>query len=348
MAKNDKKKMQDVATKQTATAQAGQDNTMNQIGQTQNRFNDTYDKAVPMQMDDYRSIMDQYKSYASGPQKDIGMVGAERVNYNRSAEMDKAMKGYSGFADNGGFSGDDLTNMRSRALSPVSSVYNNMQNEMSRQKNIQGGYSPNFNAASAKMRSGTSQQMSDVLQQVNGEIARMTQQGKLSGLQGLGGLANADTGFDQNAQMANQSAGLQAGLANQRAGMYDPRLQAINAQAGMFGQTPGFSNFAAQNILGNQSQMLQGNQNQQGVGGMALQGQQMANDTKSNFETAMGRVGQVGQMAGQFAAPFMNPVQDLMPKGLPGMQGMPQGNVPRPIQQAYGSINYGNASPMRF
>jgi hypothetical protein len=329
------------------------------MNDTQNRFNSAYDQAIPMQMDSYRDIMNQYKDYASGPQKDIGMIGAERVNYNRSAEMNKAMQGYSGFADTGGFSSDDLTNMRSRALSPVQSVYNNMQNEMSRQKNIQGGYSPNFNAASAKMRAGTSQQMSDVLQQVNGEIARMQQQGKLSGLQGLGGLSAADTEFGQNAQIANQQAGLQAGLANQRASMYDPRLQAINAQSSLYGATPGMSGMFGNQILGNQQQMLQGNQNQLGIGNMALQGQQMANDTKSNFQTAMGRVGTAAKYAGQIGAAIGTGGASLaLPGG--GIYG-PGGAVGNaaggmlsgagPIQGVYGGgsgINFNNAANVRF
>ena len=295
MAKNDKNKTEAVAKQQVDTAQKGQDETRAAMSDTQNRFNNAYDQAVPMQMESYRDIMDQYKQYGANAPK-MRMVGADRVDYNRSDEMNKAMQGFSGFADNGGFSGDELASMRSRALSPVQSVYNNSQNEMARQKNIQGGYSPNFNAASAKMRAGTSQQMSDVLQQVNSHIAELQQSGRLSGLQGLGGLAQSDSGFDQNAQIANQNAQLQADMANQKMMQYDPRLQAIQGQAGLAGGLT--SQFGGQ-ILANQGQMLQAGNNQLGIGNLALQGRELANNTKSNMQIAAGRVGKAAKIAGQ-------------------------------------------------
>lgn len=329
MAKNDKKKMQQTVNTQTGEAQ----NNLNRVNSTvmgaQQDFKNNYDTAVPMQMQDYRDLMDMYKSY-TGSLPANNLVNAERVSYNRTPEMQKAMSGYSEFADTGGFSEENKTDLRSRALSPVSTVYNNMKNEMARQRNVQGGYSPNFNAASAKMRSGASQQMSDIAQQVNASIAEAVQKGRLAGIGGLGDLATTDTGFGQQAQLANQQASLTAGLANQRNSMYDPRLQALNAASSLFGTRPGMAALFGDQMLGAQDQLLQGQGYQNQIGNQAIYGQNLVSQTPSNFETGLNRVGQIGSAIGNVGAGIM---------GLPGMGGGNTG-VAGPVQQAYQTPTY--------
>ncbi len=321
MAKNDKKKTEQTFNNQLGQMQNSQNTTQgNTMGMYQD-FKNNYDSAVPMQMQDYRDLMDSYKSYASGlPQNN--RISAERVSYNRSPEMAHALQGYGEFADTGGFSGEDKTNLRSRALSPVQSVYNNMKNEMERQKNIQGGYSPNFNAASARMRSGTSQQMSDILQQVNAQIAEMTQQGRLAGLGGLGQLSAADTEFGQQAQYHNQASALEAARANQIYGQYDPRLQALQGMSSLFSATPGMSKLFGDEMLAGNQQLLEGNQQQQNIGNFAMNGRQIVNQTPSNFETGLGRVGQIGGMIGSIYS-GLNGGKGILPGSQTGARNMP-------------------------
>src|SRR5437773_5397071 len=53
----------------------------------------------------------------------------------------QAAAGFSEFSKTGGFSPEDLANIRARALSPVRAVYSNAQREVNRQRSLQGGYS---------------------------------------------------------------------------------------------------------------------------------------------------------------------------------------------------------------
>lgn len=344
MAKNDKKKMQSQVNNQVGAAQNNLNVTNDFIRSSNQDFKNRYDDAVPMQMQDYRDIMDSYKSYLGGlPGGASGnnRVSAREVSYNRTPEMQHALSGYGEFADTGGFSEDDKTNLRSRALSPVQTVYNNLRNEMERRKNIQGGYSPNFNAAAAKMGRGTAQQMSDILQGTNATIAEMVQKGRLSGLGGLGQLATADTGFGQDAQLANQRAFLEADLANQRMSAYDPRLQALGGMQSLFGTRPGMAGLFGDQMLASQDQMLTGQGYQNQIGQMGIQGQNMVSQTPSNFETVMRNVGNIGGMIGSVGAGIM---------GLPGInRGITGGGSPQympqagPINQAYnpvGQVSY--------
>ena len=57
----------------------------------------------------------------------------------------KSFAGFQQFAQTGGFSPEDLANIRARAVSPVRAVYANAQQNVNRQRALQGGYSPGFN-----------------------------------------------------------------------------------------------------------------------------------------------------------------------------------------------------------
>lgn len=97
----------------------------------------------------------------------------------------EAMAGFGEFAKTGGFSPEDLANIRARAVSPQRAVYANAQREVNRQRAIQGGYSPGFGVLQARMAREQGQGISDAAEGAEADIAKMTQQGKLAGLQGL-------------------------------------------------------------------------------------------------------------------------------------------------------------------
>src|SRR5262249_44917522 len=63
----------------------------------------------------------------------------------------EAIAGFRNFAQTGGFSPEDLSNIRARALSPVRATYANAEREVNRQRSLQGGYSPGFNVLQARM-----------------------------------------------------------------------------------------------------------------------------------------------------------------------------------------------------
>lgn len=98
-----------------------------------------------------------------------------------------SFSGFQDFSKTGGFSAADLANIRARAVSPVRSVYANAQQNVNRQRSLQGGYSPGFGVLQARMAREQGQGISDASINAEGDIARMVQQGKLSGLQGMAG-----------------------------------------------------------------------------------------------------------------------------------------------------------------
>lgn len=95
--------------------------------------------------------------------------------------------GFQDFAKTGGFSAADLANIRARAVSPVRAIYANAQQNVNRQRALQGGYSPGFGVLQARMARQQGQGISDAATNAEASIAEMVQQGKLAGLQGMAG-----------------------------------------------------------------------------------------------------------------------------------------------------------------
>lgn len=95
--------------------------------------------------------------------------------------------GFQDFAKSGGFSAADLANIRARAVSPVRAIYANAQQNVNRQRALQGGYSPGFGVLQARMARQQGQGISDAATNAEASIAEMVQQGKLAGLQGMAG-----------------------------------------------------------------------------------------------------------------------------------------------------------------
>jgi len=97
----------------------------------------------------------------------------------------QAFAGFQQFAQTGGFSPQDLTNIRARAVSPVRAVYANAQRNVNRQRSLQGGYSPGFGAMQTRMAREQGQTTSDAGINAEAGISEMVQKGKLAGLQGM-------------------------------------------------------------------------------------------------------------------------------------------------------------------
>lgn len=111
--------------------------------------------------------------------------GSSTRNWESGAPISFA--GFQDFAKSGGFSADDLANIRARALSPVRAVYANAQQNVNRQRALQGGYSPGFGVLQARMAREQGQATSDAATNAEAGIAEMVQRGKLAGLQGMAG-----------------------------------------------------------------------------------------------------------------------------------------------------------------
>lgn len=90
-----------------------------------------------------------------------------------------------GMATTGGYSDEDMANLRARSVSPIRAAYSAANRDVDRQRSLQGGYSPNYTAAKAKMAREQSYAMSDAMTNVEGGLAESKRQGRLAGLQGL-------------------------------------------------------------------------------------------------------------------------------------------------------------------
>lgn len=99
----------------------------------------------------------------------------------------ESFAGFKQFSQTGGFSPEDLANIRARSVSPVRAVYANAQREVNRQRSLQGGYSPGFGVLQARMARDQGQSASDAATNAEAGIAELLQQGKLAGLQGMAG-----------------------------------------------------------------------------------------------------------------------------------------------------------------
>lgn len=326
MAKNDKKKTEQLANEQRNINQTAQNNLQNNVLNPQSQqATQNFQNAIPGAQSDYNDIMQRYRDFQASP--GAQHYNPERVNYNRSGEMQQALTGYGNFANTGGFSENDLGALRARGISPIQAVYQNSRNELDRQRALQGGYSPNYSAALAKMSGRLGSSIADATQNVNARIAEMVQQGKQFGLGGLGNLASTDTGFDMQAQLANQNAGLQAANFNATQGGDAARLAALNGMTNLYSQTPGMLNMFGNQLNQATNNQLQGNQLQQNASQQALSGRQLVNNTASNFETGLGRVGQIANIGGSVAGAFMGmPQQGILPsRQLPGMNNINSG-----------------------
>ena len=159
-----------------------------------------------------------YSAFTVNPQQ----VGTERASTERATtrglgplervQQSNPYESYGGmkeFSTTGGYSGQDINNMRARGMSPIRAAYANAERNIGQQRSLQGGYSPNAIAAQAKMAREQGQSMADAGQNVEAGIADMRNKGRLAGLQGMGNIEQAR----QQAQMQGDI--FNAGQANE-------------------------------------------------------------------------------------------------------------------------------------
>jgi hypothetical protein len=141
---------------------------------------------------------------------------------------------YANFADTGGFSPEDLSNIRARALSPQRAVYANAFANLNRQKAIQGGYAPGYQTAVGRMAREQGQGISDAATGAESNIAQMVQQGKLSGMGGMANMYGATPGMAN--MLGNQALDQgQQQLGQQASGNQMTQTQLDKANAGRGG-----------------------------------------------------------------------------------------------------------------
>lgn len=263
---------------------------------------------------DYGDIMNRYRSQFDNPQNQVtaDTVTPERVSYNRTPEMGEALAGYGDFSRTGGFTDEGIRDIRSRGISPIRAAYGDTMRDLDRSRSLGGGGgATNYIAARSQANRMLPQQLSDATQSVNADIARMVQSGRLSGLGGLASTATTDTGFGQQAQLANQGASMSAALANQSARLNAAQANQGNQLAGLSGMsnlysaTPGQASVFGNQLLNSGQNVLNLQQLQQQKGQQKIAGQGMVAGIPTGFQAALGNVGKIGDIAGDFATAFL-------------------------------------------
>lgn len=290
MAKGDHQRLQNATDYQGNLAQNRLDNLRTDLTRQnqglENRFNVAADRGEA----DYGNIMSGYGS----------MLGRPASNQNFGA-----YGGYQNFANTGGYSGQDIQDLRARAISPLRGVYDRAQSELSRNRSLQGGYSPNYAAASAKMTRNLAHEIGDANVNVNASIADAIRQGKLAG---LGGMTDID------------KAKMSEALSNRG---YD--MSALAGMSNLYSATPGMASMFG-NQLANSNQQLGNVQGmQQDLFSRIMQGLGQMSQTPGNFQSAMGNIGSALGLGGQVAGMFAGLPFGGQGAGLPGLPGGSRG-----------------------
>lgn len=181
--------------------------------------NQAYAESIGGQMGDYDDIMGRYKNALNrGPNpENAGIIekykgvlgkmgtGPNDLKYSRTKEWGDSYGLLKNLTETGGLSEAEQGSLRARGISPIRSMYSNMERNMNRSAALSGGRSANFNATAAKMAREGSQQIADQVTNVNAEIAKMVQEGKLRSAPELSRMASGENEFSNNFKLQNEA-----------------------------------------------------------------------------------------------------------------------------------------------
>jgi len=258
-----------------------------------------YARGAEANYGDYTDIMNQYRGIASGQGTAGGGGGGggggaatwapSTISYK---DPFNSYAGFTEFSNTGGYSKDDVMNMRARGVSPIRAAYANAEREVGRQRSLQGGYSPNAFALQGRMAREQGQLGADAIQGVEAGLAEARNTGRLKGLEGMTDIekqrlaADLDVAkFNANAAMSAASSNAGASNAASRASMGD-RMDALNGMRLMYGTTPGMAG-----KFGDQLIDIIGQGGTQGTN--MVNSQILANQAPGAFDQTMDRIGKV-------------------------------------------------------
>ncbi len=197
-----------------------------------------YNSAVGQDATDRSAIMKGYQDLIGR-----GGYSPQMAQYNQSAESKDAVSNLAGLSRSGGYSDQNIQDMRARSISPIRSIYSNALREVDRNRRLQGGFSPNYNASRARMARDMSTQIGDISQNVEGDLAAKQAQGRL----GIAGTYANAAGEQSN--IANQIGSQNVDRAN-TASQFNAEmpLKGLQGMASLYGTTP-----ANSALFGNQA-----------------------------------------------------------------------------------------------
>lgn len=151
-----------------------------------------YGGAVNQAGEDYDSLMANYRGLlgsGGGSPVTSRPIQAQTTPYSSSPDVASALTSLRGLSENGGYSDADQANIRERGISPIRSVYANAMQNLQRNKTLQGGYSPGYSAALAKMTRDLSDSISSQVGNVNADLAGRIASGRMQGANAYFGAA---------------------------------------------------------------------------------------------------------------------------------------------------------------
>jgi len=175
---------------------------------------------------------------------------AQNYAYKPTADVSSSLAGLKDLSTTGGYSEQGIADLRARGISPIRSVYASAQRDINRNRSLKGGYSPGYNATSAKMAREMSDQIGTATQNVNAGIAQNVAQNRLSAAPNYASAAGAESGLATQAGLANVNAQNQAGQINTSAAN-QAQLQNIANQIAANQYNAGAVNQAGQFNAGN-------------------------------------------------------------------------------------------------
>jgi len=224
----------------------------------------------------------------------LGMIG------NYGPALDQAIGGYGNFAQTGGFSPQDIQDIRARAIAPIRGIYSQAQDNIERAKRLAGpGGMANYAATQAKAARDEAYGLSDKTTDAEAMIAQMLQQGKLAGLGGL-----SQTGLGARGQDLSTALGARGQDISGALGARGQNLGAITGQGNLYGTSPGLAQMFGNQLLSSTGQDLAGQQLQQNLAQMLIQGRLGQAQVPGNFQQALGNIGDVLGLIGQGASAF--------------------------------------------
>jgi uncharacterized protein YoaH (UPF0181 family) len=236
-------------------------------------FANQYQAAAGRSMADYGDIMGAYAGwrnnfanplYSQIANRQPTQINAQQITAPRNSE--ESLAGYRDFAQTGGYSGDDIRDIRERGISPIRAAYGNTMRNLDRSQSLTGG-SPNYVAAVSRAQRELPQQLSDATQGVNAQLAESIRSGKLQGLAGMTGITEGEAGRSLAAAQSNQQADLRAqeltaqGMSEQEARLIaaaELNLQGIKGASDTYGTRPGLASTFGDQVLQAYNQRMQG------------------------------------------------------------------------------------------
>lgn len=203
--------------------------------------------------------------------------GAGGANQDFRSGMTGALSGYQNFADTGGFTPQNIQDIRARMVAPIRGVYSNALDKVAQSGRLQHGMSPNQPAALAKMAREQSYGLSDATTNAEAQIAQMIQSGKLAGLGGMAQVGTAGRGQD---------------------------LASIQGQTSLYGASPGLASTFGQQVGQNRAQDLEGQQLQQAIDELRVKGILGESNVAGNTANVLGSISGVLALLGQGAGAF--------------------------------------------